>query len=765
MIFDKDKHDIGILRSNGTTQVGLMLARDQYNKPLYRTIVDKYFPSPRYASAPDYGAVDPENELWMIGTDWRSGFGLEVFDASDDKRYYSSIGADLRFKGQAILGSNSTAAIVPTTLNSPTGFVDGAAAWSNEALGYDDAWTTSANTTAQIAAITWSDFLEFTFASTNIVGVGFVAGGENAAVNQIDIDVYYGAAWNHVYQGSLLSQQAGYAKYVSASAVTSLRVRLYNSHASIAYTCNIYGVYFITAGTITTASMANYNSKLYLGCNKILSVLDSGGTYFDPVCIFESNITDIEPFTDNALYIAQGTSDEYWYMNTAETIFKTTLTIKTFQFFKTVHTATPVLWGNDGTNTIRSTVAPYNGGTQWSDQTTIGSSSYSILNLFTKAGALYIKKQDMPYYLTSAGAVQNSLAPELEIAATTTTGQGVFIWQNEIFYPFGTQGLLRIGTSNEYINPAGYCTNLSDFTGKIFGVSGDEEWVFAVQDNSTKIEVLAGRDEYIDGATSWVWHPIHEITCNDVIEVFTSSVTQKRLWIVPASTTGTIYYLPLYLGYGNVTGDTNKTFKTGGYFITPWLHGNFRATTKAFTELTLDMGHTYSANVYWTVAYQILGDTTWTDIGNFDGASGNMIETIAIPADSGGNQPVSTMMRLRFTGVTDVTSTTPILLSYHLKAILYPDVRTIYEIVVEGRDDFMDKNGIPLEGVDAAYVRTVLAEARDATWPFTFYDPWGTSHKVKMMSTEPFSEIIENEENRNIGERFYLRLQETTVHS
>ena len=37
----KEKHDIGILRSDGSTYVGLMLAQDENKTPIYREIFDK----------------------------------------------------------------------------------------------------------------------------------------------------------------------------------------------------------------------------------------------------------------------------------------------------------------------------------------------------------------------------------------------------------------------------------------------------------------------------------------------------------------------------------------------------------------------------------------------------------------------------------------------------------------------------------------------------------------------------------------------------
>ena len=73
---------------------------------------------------------------------------------------------------------------------SPTGFVDPATKWSDEAKAYDDNTATYAVTDANVAGNTWSDFLEFTHAALDCDSVRAF---QNWTVNYfIDLDVYDG---------------------------------------------------------------------------------------------------------------------------------------------------------------------------------------------------------------------------------------------------------------------------------------------------------------------------------------------------------------------------------------------------------------------------------------------------------------------------------------------------------------------------------------------------------------------------------------------
>ena len=452
------------------------------------------------------------------------------------------------------------------------------------------------------------------------------------------------------------------------------------------------------------------------------------------------------------------------------------------------------------------------------------------------------------YYLSSAGAVQNDLAPELgALTKSADNGKNTAIWLNRLYMPWGDQSLLEEDSgTNTWRSPALFATNASEYNGQVFAVVGDDQYLYAILDNSTSIVVLAGRQETIGGTTGWVWHCINETTLTGCETAFISTVYQKRLWISSTLASDSLYYIPLPLGYADVANDTNRSFLTGTTFETPWLHGNFKATTKGFPELELVMGHTYNAARYFAVKYKKLGDSSWTTIGSgtltdgtgtatgspitltgganavtvtvagtftivlptggtgiaatdgwtvtgspvalvagsntitveaggsgditittgiYVGSSNSMTQSQYIPDDASSNHPSSTLFKLQFTAVTNDVQVTPILISYHLKGLLYPDQREIFACTVYCANEIQLRDGTIDKGSYDAIVAT-LNEARVATWPVTIYDLNGDTQTVKFLplpSNIPRWRVIGNEKERKIEVEYNLLMQKVSL--
>lgn len=766
------RHDIAITNigtaGTGTDLIGMMLAKGKNNAPMWVVYDGKHIAEQFFTGTPSPEYTDPEQEILMGQSDWRSGFGLEYYDSNDKRRYYSSIGADLRFRDMAIAGTVPTTITVPAT-TSPTMADGGLETWTD---GNNlTSWSKSAAVlTREAVTIHGGTF------SARFTGIGYIYQSETvwttawqgrrftltaycltANVNdgRIAINDGVGTTYSSYHTGGGAWKQLTVSRTLDAAA-TKLEVRLY-ADSAIGVGC-----YFDDATIAGTTpgkivAFAEFNSLLYAAQGAVLIKMNGTGNAFTTVYEFANSITDLEPFTDNNLYIALGTSANYYYMSTVEAFTESTAAVKTFQFFKTVHSTTPVLWGNDGSNTIRSNTNPINGGAAWSAQTTVGTSYYSITALIQKAGALYIMKTDMPYYLSSAGAVQNDLAPELASLTSSSSGKNVKLWKNALYIPAGAQTLLQTdGTTNTFVSPALFCTNLSDFNGSVQALAYDDMYLFAGLDNSTKVEVVAGREETIDNNTDWRWHPIAEITLGGAECMFVSGVFQKRCYIASTTASDSLYYIPLPTGYGNVTADTNRKFQTGSYFITPYLHADFRNAMKGFVKLTCTLGHAYDVNIYVTASYEKLGDTSWTSIGNFDGTATNRVETLYIPVDASSNNPKSTMMRFKFTFVTNTTNTTPILLNYTVSAILYPTIRELYYATILCAEEIATKIGI-LDKNMYDTIKTTLDNARNASWPVSIRDIDGDTQTVKFLplpNSTPRYSIIRDDKGRE-QERHY----------
>lgn len=429
--------------------------------------------------------------------------------------------------------------------------------------------------------------------------------------------------------------------------------------------------------------------------------------------------------------------NSYWYVTSINTGTESTATNSYYQYFRTVRTTADTLYGNDTNKTIRSTVNPLNSGTAWSAQTAVGDYINDIQDLLSYSGALYIPKEDMLYYLNSTGVVKDDAAPELKSLTSTYSGKNCLIYQGKMYYPAGQNSLLEIGDSNTWISPCLSITNDSSFTGNVQALGTDDMWLFAVTDNSTKVEVQAGRWETINDSTDWVWHPICEITLAGAQTALVSSIYQRRLWIFSTSSSDSIYYVPLPSGYGNVAADSNRSFATDSscYFVTPWYHADFRKDNKAYMTLTCSMGHTYSATVYWTVSYEIMGDTDWTSIGNFDGSATSMVESKTIPADAASNNPTSPFIRLKFVSVTNSATVTPALYDYWITSILYPpdESKSIIACTVKDTVNFLTrKAGEPEKGTKYL-IEDCIEHALASSYPVTIYDIEGTSRTVKFL--------------------------------
>ncbi len=767
--------DIGVKRTSGTV-IGMMTRKDTRSVPAYQVYDDEFLASQFFTGEPGYGSLPTEKELAIIGADHRAGFGMDVYDANDPKRYLTTDGMDLRFRGMAIAGPIATAATLPTL----TALLDSGL----------EAWTTSTNLTSWTetlnqGTVTQDDTSERsgTYCAVLVSGAGNIA--YYAEINQsVSIDTSYrgkvirasvwvkttgatsarltisdedGSATSSYHTGGGAYENLTATRTIGASATYyNLALRVTNNGGNV--TAYVDDFSSPALGVITCS--ADFNNLMYFSAGNCLLEMSAAGV-ITFVTSFISEITDLEVFGSN-LFIALGLSNTYYYMSTAEVFTISTTTVKNFKYFKLVDAATPVLWGSDSVNTIRSSIT----GTadDWSGVTTIAASYNAITGMFTDAGSLYINKTDMPYYLNSTGAVKNDLAPELQtIARSADNGKNAFFWLHNFYLPWGTSLLENDSGVNTWRSPNDFSTQLADFVGQVYAVSGDDHYLFAIICGTAFIWVLAGRSEVIDDTTRWVWHPIAGITPTTCETCWVSSVYQKRLWVSSTSSSDSLYYIPLPLAYGNVLADANRSFKSGTGMDTPWLHGNFKSTVKAFIKLELVMGHTYDADIYFLARYKKLGDSSWTTIGNYTGSATSMIQSRYIPVDASGNNPKSTLFKLRFVAYTDDVQKTPVLLSYHLKAVLYPDQREIIAMKVYCANEIILRDG----GTDSGSYQTIidtLDEARVSTYPVTIYDIDGTARTGKFLPlpngiNTPRWKPIANEKDRTFEREYNLLFQ------
>jgi len=110
---------------------------------------------------------------------------------------------------------------------SPTGFEDIDEAWIDEIQAYDED-TLSAAKNGGIPINSWGNLLELTHAPLNCDKVRFHAVFHPSVINAIDLDVYYGDAWHHVYQGVYTTSTWEEKPLGGTYLVTAARVKFYN---------------------------------------------------------------------------------------------------------------------------------------------------------------------------------------------------------------------------------------------------------------------------------------------------------------------------------------------------------------------------------------------------------------------------------------------------------------------------------------------------------------------------------------------------------
>ena len=753
--------------------IGLMLTRDKNGIPSYSEYNDPGVSNQLYTGMVNYSALKPQMELQLGQSDWRSGFGLEYWDSSQPKRYYTSNNVDARFKGMAICSPLITTITPPYALHlSNPGFE-----WYTGSVPAD--WSfVQVSGSSTLEAATGADVDTGNYAAK--------IRGSNSFQSTLSQIV---TTWNSVYRG--LTVTIKWKAKISGSGTPSYSVTIddgVDTTTSSTYSDASYTLRSITHTinaaatklevTVTVANgtsssstifcidsfqtdipfcyychkFVEFNDNLYLAAGNTLFKLNSTGDEFELVESFlteagedpHRTITDIESFIDDKLYIALGTGGYYYYMDDAESFTQSD------SYAYHLKRIGNVMYKSLLPSEIYTATDP-TADANWSTATNIGSSADNITSIQELEGTPIIMKEDYPYYLDDSGDVFD-LGSFMSVYKTSTSGRVSLVWNGKLYVACGTRYLYEYdnGTWTD-ISPVNYITNwdvLAATEGKVVAMAADSQWLYAfVYISPSSAALLAGRWENIDGETSWVWHMLNgSLSYNHLAGVvgsaFVSSVYKPRLW---ASTVTNIKHLDLTV-YGNVT---TGTFQTGGNIITPWMHADLQGDYKAYTKLTLTT-QSCTSNVYWTAKYQKLGDTEWTTIGNYNTSP---VQSAYIPVDSSGVKPYSTMMRFQFLPVTNSTSTTPVLLNWDCRAIWYPAHKTIIDLQVVVSDNPKLNRGMSEENQSASAIRTAINAWKNpaVSWPRAFYPPYYQSDSdiiyCKIIPTEskPFCQMVKND--------------------
>lgn len=144
-----------------------------------------------------------------------------------------------------VMAANDLLAVTASLrLTSPTGYTDPFSDWSNETNAYDQDDATDA--LCSVGAGSWCGYLELDVPERGYTAVTFKALSTAGGIATIDIDLYYGAAWHDLFEGSYTSL-VYVTKTFAQQDVSQVRVRFYNTAAG-ARTGELYEVKMISGG-------------------------------------------------------------------------------------------------------------------------------------------------------------------------------------------------------------------------------------------------------------------------------------------------------------------------------------------------------------------------------------------------------------------------------------------------------------------------------------------------------------------------------------
>jgi len=284
------------------------------------------------------------------------------------------------------------------------------------------------------------------------------------------------------------------------------------------------------------AAMKEFNSKVYFAYGKYLFQEDSAG--IQVTTEFPETITALCVYQDYLL-IGQGYDKHWWYSSDGWT----------FTENDEVYDSTPMgakcmsnignskFWFSDTENTMRDVKKPINGtGDDYtpSTQYTVGSDTYEITGLVDHEDTVFVRKQDMVYYLSGSDVI--NLIPKLYALVNTSVDYPLYYWGDSLYVPCGTSSLFEYNISDGMttdISPLQFAIGDTKYDGKIRGLAGDESYLYITVETDTQALILCGHWETIDD-TDWRWHPIYEVT-ETLSEFFplliSNAVGGKKLYI------------------------------------------------------------------------------------------------------------------------------------------------------------------------------------------------------------------------------------------
>uniref|UniRef100_A0A6M3KWY4 Uncharacterized protein n=1 Tax=viral metagenome TaxID=1070528 RepID=A0A6M3KWY4_9ZZZZ len=402
------------------------------------------------------------------------------------------------------------------------------------------------------------------------------------------------------------------------------------------------------------------------------------------------------------------------------------------------------LWASTGDNTMVVTDDLVN--TPFSTAYTVGRTGFDITGLVDNPeGTVFASLQDQVYYLSGADVLP--VASETASHQSTSNDYPIYLWKNILFMPRGTNKLYAYNVESyeiEDISPAQRSPTDGDYDGKVLCMAFDSDWAYCATENSTKVQILAGRYEVV-GSLQWVWHTLYEETTNDYTCMWVSNISGSNvLYAATATLADGIDRFALPSSYSDNLIE-GISFQTEGTHTEPFIVTQFSENDKLWSGVyvsSINFSGVTSIGVY----YQLDTGSDWTLLGMCEADTYDWTSTPKVwPTEKATYFPIGKVSR-------------KIRLQFRLKGKLDGATTTLTPIVTRYRVDGKVENSLDGTSLDKAMItcsikchgeqpsygapmqRTVGGELAALWWlkrlgvPVTLYGYDGIERQVKFRS-------------------------------
>ena len=781
----KQSHHIVFEKPDASLTTGLMLAKTEQGLDYIDRTLEE-FPDVLRTGEATFATAAPKRRFTKDQTTWDQGFGLWRAKKGEElTRYAYSDGVDLRFANRANLGP-----IIEAATDGPAHFLIANSKfeeWTNSTTLKK--WTKNGLTTTKESTIvqeglfscrldaTGAHDLSYSLANpTNYRGEGItftiairVPAGETLANFQIRIDDGIGTSTSGNPSATDTWETLSVTRSAIDGAATQIKLMIMlSTSGDRCYVDDSMVRPDPGDAGVKPVAVAVHNKIIHMAVGQMIVAFDETNDVWDCVRFEDSlSFTDLEQY-DGRLYAARATANSYIYSGTASPAANADWTVSTLttpgdkaEYFKTVR---DTLFKARTPNLVNSSTNPVNGGS-WSTDFTVGDGDTDIVSLETIKDLLFVGREDGIWGFKResedwSGGTDRfiELFPEFRTLIDADNFKKKIGWNNRLYFADARIGLYEIDVASLTMvarQPVLQGPSFSDYGGKIEGLGGDADWLWAVLDtptsdtDATKISlVLAGR---LEGG-KFIWHTMTSVEIGDVDFAFADTTSVKAIYVVGRRENSLHSELEfkcsriiLPTRHANPALDLSPKFQTVGqgatvsgekrpYLVTPWYDANLLNILKAWVSFTLESEDLSGTSQTITLEYQ-LDDAKDTDAwktltdGVFD-TSPIEIKYFQTEVSTEADRS-SRRIRFRLSFYTDDDTKTPLIRGYSVEALIRGTFLSEFVMTCRLADGIAMLNGNP-DPEPAKTKKSNLKSIRDNTWPAVMFDIDNTKFNVEI---------------------------------